>query len=196
MSSTAHDADQHGPPACQTVADVLAFVPLDNASRKLAGNVGSIQELLGQLHARELDVDAMRVMAYVLPVRLSVWWSLLCAWHGLDGSPHGEQNMALQAATRWALKPTEAQRRIAEAISLARPLQEAADCCVRAASVAGRIEKSGGPFIAKDVATAARMVLAAVFLAYSERAGRDSAVSYRRLAQLGLLVNEGKLPIE
>lgn len=193
MAPQTTQRDVYGPPACATLAELRAAVPFDAEARQLAAAAAGIDVLLEQLQAAKLDVDAIRLLAYALPIRQAVWWGLLCTWHGLDGSPDAEQNMAVQAASRWVLEPTHAQQHTAQAVAQARPLQQAADCCVRAAGLAGHVERPDNVFNTGDVSAAARMVLAAVCLAYAERLNHQGQISYRRLARLGALVKEGKL---
>jgi hypothetical protein len=193
MAPQVSQREVYGPPGCSTLAELRAAVPFDAEARQLAAGAADMDILLGQLQAAKLDVDAIRLLAYALPIRQAVWWGLLCTWHGLDGSPDAEQNMAVQAASRWVLEPAHAQQHTAQAVAQARPLQQAADCCVRAAGLAGHVERPDNVFNTGDVPGAARMVLAAVCLAYSERLNRQGRVTYRQLARLGSLVKEGKL---
>src|SRR5947209_5861865 len=153
----------NGPPACRTVDELVRAVPLGDAAKALAREARSAAEFLQLLAEQRLDVDAIRVLAYALPVRQSLWWALLCTWHGLNGSPAPEQDLALQVAVRWVREPTPERRRTAEAVAQSRVLQDAADCCARAAGLAGQVGSPGDPLTPRDTPGAARLVLAAVF---------------------------------
>jgi hypothetical protein len=181
-----------GPPALRTVAEIVKHVPLGEPARALARGPAEPPDLVGRLLGKELFVDAARVLAYALPLRQAVWWSTLCAWHAVDGQPNATQDQSLSAVTRWAREPTEEHRRQAE--SLSRGLvQCSTDCCVRAAGQAGSARSAGAPFVPAQPLVAARMVLAAVFLASAERAAFDPSVTYRRLLWLGLHTARGEL---
>jgi hypothetical protein len=112
----------------------------------------------------------------------------------LNGLPDSRQDQAMQAVVAWVREPTSEHRRAAESLAQARSLEDAVDCCVRAASLAGQMDRPDEPLIPGAVAGAARMVMAGVFLAYAQRAEADPEISYRRLARLGMLVGEGRIP--
>jgi hypothetical protein len=183
--------DLYGPPALRTVTEIVKSVPLGDAAKALARDAAEPPDLVRKLLSKDLFVDAARVLAYALPIRQAVWWSTLCAWHAVDGQPTGAQDAALSAATRWVLEPTEEHRRHAETLSRRGLVECSADCCVRAAAQAGSAQTS---FASHQPLMAARMVLAAFFLAYTERAAADPGVTYRRLVWLGLHIARGDLP--
>jgi hypothetical protein len=186
--------DQDGPPGCQSLPELKDKLPLSDEAKALVEQLTSPSDFLRRLLEEHLEVDAIRVLAYTLPIRKSVWWTILCTWHGVNGSPDARQDRAVRAAVHWVLEPTSERRRSAEAEAQSRPLEDATDCCVRAASLAGQVNAPEDPFVPGTVAVAARMVVAGVFLAYAQRAEADPTVSYRRFARLGCLVGEGKIP--
>jgi hypothetical protein len=186
--------NQDGPPSCRTLAELVDVLPLSRQAKPLVSGAATAGEYLARLGEHQLDVDAIRVLAYALPIRKSVWWGVLCAWHGMSETSEPEQDLALQAAVRWCVEPTDERRRAAEAIARARVLENAVDCCVRAASLAGHSAGPDDPFLPRDAPGAARMVVAAAFLAFAQRAERDPKLTYRRIARMGLLVADNKIP--
>lgn len=185
--------NQDGPPSCRTLGELVDVLPLSPQAKLLADG-GTAGEYLARLGEHQLDVDAIRVLAYALPIRKSVWWGVLCAWHGMSETSEPEQDLALQAAVRWCVEPTDERRRAAEAIARSRVLENAVDCCVRAASLAGHIAGPDDPFLPREAPAAARMVVAAAFLGFAQRAAHDPKLTYRRTARLGLLVGDNKIP--
>ena len=143
--------NQDGPPSCRSLAELLDVLPLSSQAKPLAGGVGTAGEYLARLGDHRLDVDAIRVLAYALPIRQAVWWGVLCTWHGMSETSEPEQDLALQATVRWCVEPTDECRRAADAIAGSRMLENAGDCCVRAAALAGHIAGPDAPFLPRDV---------------------------------------------
>jgi hypothetical protein len=71
------------------------------------------RQFLDALLAREMFPEAIRFLAFALPVREAIWWACQCVRYAKPELPN-PQELALRAATRWVVQPTEAHRREAE----------------------------------------------------------------------------------
>jgi hypothetical protein len=67
------------------------------------------------LVARGEHESATTFLAHALPPREGVWWACLCAEAAHGENLPKDEEIALLAAVRWVLEPTEANRRAAEA---------------------------------------------------------------------------------
>jgi hypothetical protein len=184
---------QDGPPAARTLQEIDQNVPLSKEARAFLPDTETAPAFLGRLLDQDLNVDAIRVLAQLLPLRRAVWWAVLCAWHGVGGKPSVREDKALGASVRWVVEPMEEQRRAAEEVAGAGVIDQAADCCVRAAALAGNASTPDGPLLPVDPLRAARLVATAVLLAYVQRAKTDRSLTYRRLLTLGVHVSSGKI---
>jgi hypothetical protein len=184
---------QDGQPAAATLGEIAQNVSLSEEARALLPAAATPPTFFGRLLDERLDVDAIRVLAQLLPLRRTVWWSILCAWHGAAGNPSAGEDKALETSVRWVVTPLEDQHRAAEALAGSGVIEQAADCCVRAAALAGKASTPDEPLVPIDACGAARLVATAVLLAYAQRARTDRSLTYRRLLTLGLHVSGGKI---
>ena len=76
-------------------------------------------EFLFLLLQQQLHPDAVRFMARALPKREAVWWACLCARSTLSETSAPEYIKALTVAEAWVYKPTEDNRRQANAAAQA-----------------------------------------------------------------------------
>lgn len=76
-------------------------------------------ELLTLLLQQQLYVDAVRFLARALPKREAVWWACRCARSTLTETSTPEQVNALTVAEAWVYKPSEENRRQANAAAQA-----------------------------------------------------------------------------
>lgn len=182
-----------GPAAITDIEDVLKHVRLGEEARMLAPGCTDPAQLLQRLEIARLPVESIRVLAYTAPLRRVVWWSILAAWHGLDGKPEPVQDRVIGAATRWVLAPTEEHRREAEDIDGDDLPESPAGYCARAASLAGSAASPDEELKPLQPLRAARMVVASVFQSYVCRAKIDGTVTYRRFLELGRHAVEGRV---
>ena len=94
---------------------VCSMFELSPQGAALLEEIPDSASLLSALMAAELWVDAIRFLAYGLPARHAVWWACLCARATIAGGANARQEAALASAEAWVLKPTESNRRAAEA---------------------------------------------------------------------------------
>jgi Family of unknown function (DUF6931) len=183
-----------GPPAIGAVAELERHLPLDEKSQSLLPGSQTTGEYLQRLLDQGREVDAVRVLAYTLPVRRAVWWGLLCAWHAGNGRLEPARDRALAAAAQWVVEPSDARRKTADAAAKPVGLGDPAGCCAKAAAWAGAIPGPGKDFVPDTPLLTARVINGAVFLALAQRSETDPACTYRQLLDLGLRIGAGKLP--
>lgn len=183
---------QNGPGAIATTSGLKDFNLSPEAEQMLPSSA-TLPIFLRRLFDGRLDVDAMRVLAHAMPLRRGIWWGALCVWHAEQGKPSPAEGPKLAAVVQWVVDPVEARRQAAA--SLAHGIvQTAADACLQAVAHAGSIPNPTAPLSPNDPAQAARMIEAAVFIAYAQHAKLDPTLDYRRFLVLGLQVAEGRIP--
>src|SRR5439155_718263 len=112
-------------------ADICQHFALAEESVPLLEGDPAPADFLTWLAEAQQFRDAIRFLAHAMPQREAVWWGALCHWHALDARADRlppQQRAALRAAVVWALEPSEANRRAAEAPGRAADLTTAAGC--------------------------------------------------------------------
>src|SRR4051794_30070786 len=99
----------------RTAAEIGREVALGRRARSLLGADLRPGQYLARLIQGRHHADAIRFMAHSLLNREAVWWSCLCVRHSLREDAPPEHRRALGAAVRWAINPSDANRREAGA---------------------------------------------------------------------------------
>lgn len=127
-------------------AEVCKHVPLDRSIRKLLRDGMTAFEFIELLEKEGHFSEAVRIVAFMLPVRESVWWACQCARQAplVDAPPEVER--ALQAAEKWVAEMTEEDRVAAGKAGTEVDLSTAAGLAAMAAfSSGGNIAPADAP---------------------------------------------------
>jgi hypothetical protein len=142
-------ADDGGGAAAHPLAGLLVraceVAELGDEARDLWRNSYGPQEFLMALSEAELQVDAIRLLAHLLPRREAIWWAWDCARRSAGDNPPPAIREALAATEQWIKQPTEEHRRSAFARA------EAADLGTPAGSAALAVFLSGGSIAPPEV---------------------------------------------
>jgi hypothetical protein len=98
-----------------TLRDLCERAKLGGDAKALLKDEYTPRQFLELLIGKELFLDAIRLLAYVLPKREAVGWGCLCVRHSLgteDASKISETHVAVE---RWVSNPDDANRRAAKA---------------------------------------------------------------------------------
>jgi hypothetical protein len=98
-----------------TLRDLCERAKLGEEAKALLKDEYTPRQFLELLIGKELFLDAIRFLAYVLPKREAVGWGCLCVRHSLgteDPSKISETHVAVE---RWVSNPDEGNRRAAKA---------------------------------------------------------------------------------
>jgi hypothetical protein len=161
-------------------SEVAQSLTLGRDARKLLEPGLSAGAYVQRLLKEEQWIDAIRFMGRALSPRKAVWWACLCARHVAGDRRTPEQSAALIAATRWVVKPDEANRTAAAKVGKPMGKNSVFGCLARAAG-------------SKDPKQAARLVAATVQLAAAEA---DTAHRHRQYLYIALDVEADALPWE
>lgn len=93
--------------------EAVKHLALEDEARALLGPKLTIREYVDALVAVELFSDAVTVLALALPKREAVWWACLCVRSGTTEKEPAPRGSALEAAERWVMDPSDANRRAA-----------------------------------------------------------------------------------
>jgi hypothetical protein len=99
-----------------TAAEVTARVELSADARAFLLPDLSPQAYLALLVEHALIGDAIRFLAFALPVREAVWWAVVVAWNGIE-KPRPLESACLERAAAWVYNPDEALRRACFALA-------------------------------------------------------------------------------
>jgi hypothetical protein len=143
-----------------------ANLPLAEESVQLLGEKMSVPEYLELLINNERWIDAVQVLARMIPSREAIWWASQCAANVCGQDTRPQELQAVRAAETWVTEMSETTRYAAfEAAKKAR-LGSPANCVAMAAFVAGpSLAPSGSPPIAPAADLAAQMVAGTVMAA-------------------------------
>ena len=124
-------------PAARSAADLVAPLPLtDPAKALLAPDLG-VRPYLDKLAAAGLTADAVRVLAVALPKPEAVWWACVCVRQAVPKPWRVAVEAALEAAEKWVVDPTDANRRACGEQAEAAGWDTAAGCAAGAAWLSG-----------------------------------------------------------
>jgi uncharacterized protein DUF6931 len=133
-------------PSQPKAAEVCKHVPLDRPIRKLLRDGMTAFEFIEMLEKEGHFSDAVRVVAFMLPVRESVWWACQCARQAPLADAPPEVESALQAAEKWVAEMTEEARVVAGTAGAEVELSTAAGLAAMAAfSSGGNIAPADAP---------------------------------------------------
>ncbi|QDU60903.1 hypothetical protein Pan216_17560 [Planctomycetes bacterium Pan216] len=191
-TSPASDVDQLGPAFLP--ADRLEDLELGGDAKELAKNAETAEALLDTLASRQLVADAVALLSQTLPIRRAVWWGCLAAWHPeIERPPQGANAVALRAALAWVKHPTGPNRLAAERCAQKVDPASAIGACVKAASLAGHCEGDDEPFAPLEIRLTARLIEAAVLLAFERASTRGTETGAMELIEMGRQVRDGAL---
>jgi hypothetical protein len=179
----------------KTAQEVCQHFPLSDKARPLLKDGQTPGQLFKALVEGGCLVDAVRLLAHALPKPEAVGWACLAARTALGDKPDPKAAAALEAAKKWVLDPSEANRRGAEAAGKAVNYEGPAGLAAVAAFWSGgslappdlKAVPPGEQLTAKGVANA--VILAGV-LSQPEKAPEK----YRRFLDLGVEIAGGATP--
>src|SRR5262249_33109419 len=123
----------------KTAQEVAGQFELGEPARKLLRDYLTPRQFLDLLVADKLYLDGTRFLGHALPKREAVWWACVCV--GQEADPAAKVAPALQAAVKWVVEPSDANRRAAQAPG------EADNFATPAGFVAMAVFWSGGSLI-------------------------------------------------
>lgn len=152
-----------------TTGEASAFcaeLPLAEESTQLLADQMSVSEFLEALVANERWIDAVQVLARMMPSREAVWWASQCAANVCGPETRPQELHAIRAAETWVNEMSETTRYAAfEAAKKAR-LGSPANCVAMAAFVAGpSLAPMDSAAVAPAADLAAQMVAGSVMAA-------------------------------
>lgn len=172
-----------GPGAVSSPGQVLECVPLSSAGKALVTGDADGAALVRRLVDASLEIDALRLFAYLIPIRKAVWWGCLCSWHGNGGKPEILEDESLRAAVAWVRTPGESEWIIAEQSAKGDGCRSPGGCCAQAVGWAGFLSPSGS-WTHRDLRVAARLVASSALMVVSRS-------NPRQLLTLGVEVVRG-----
>ncbi|CAH1650730.1 conserved hypothetical protein [Hyphomicrobiales bacterium] len=139
------------------------------------------QAFIARLVDAGLWTDAIRFLAFALPMREGVWWACLSARRASPDGFNGEgaEQAAIAAAEAWVWAPVEETRRACLAAAEAVACDGPAGYAALAAYWTGNLAPPDKPEIPPDARLAPTAVGAAVLLAALGRCGAEIEAHYR-----------------
>lgn len=86
--------------------ELLRTLPLSKQARQLIELTATPAELVEKLLERRQLVDAIYLLAWLLPPRQAVWWGCLSVWYANQGAATSPaESLALRQAVYWVFAP-------------------------------------------------------------------------------------------
>ena len=121
-------ANEDGPPAVTMVSDLNRHLPLDRESQALLPGRSSPQDFLDRLMEKHLDVDAIRVLAYTMPIRRPCGGACCAPGTPVAMSP-ARAMIAPWRRRRTAFQPSESRQKARPDRGRGNRADHAAGCC-------------------------------------------------------------------
>lgn len=182
--------------ATPTLAEICELLELEDESRELVQPEHTPTTFVGVLAENNQFMDAVRLLAFHLPKRESVWW----AYHSLKA--HGgnslaaEEEAAMSAAYEWVKDPTEDNRRAAMAAAEAGEFKNAACWLAMSAFWSGpSIAPANLPDVPPDPQLTCQGVSAALLMTATKGDVNQSQQKYQQILKAGQEILDGALPL-
>jgi hypothetical protein len=120
-----------------TVRDLCERAKLEEEAKALLKDELTPRQFLELLIGKELFLDAIRFLAYVLPKREAVGWGCLCVRQILGTQDASKISEAHVAVERWVSNPDEENRRAAKIAADKEGLESPSACLALAAFFSG-----------------------------------------------------------
>ncbi|MDT4330332.1 DUF6931 family protein [Methylomonas sp. MED-D] len=176
------------PKAVQICQDIQ----LDPAAMQcLAADTTPVAFLLALIELK-LFPDAVRFLARALPKREAAWWACVCARSSIDDKTPPEVVKALEAAELWVYKPTEPNRRNANAAAHSASFENPAAWAAMAAFWSdGSMAPEDAPSVPPADNLTAKAVAGAVMLAAVLTYPEKAQEKYRFFLEQGIDIANG-----
>ena len=96
-----------------SVPDLARFAELEDEALDCVDPGLGVPEFLQRLSGESLHLDAIRVLAHLLPPRSAVWWGWGCAVQAAGEPVPDELKPCIEATRAWIAEPSEPHRRAA-----------------------------------------------------------------------------------
>lgn len=183
-----------GPVAIRDLNEIDQGVQISSEARRLIAGCTSVEQLLKTFVEKGLDVDAIQLFPYLVPVRKAIWWACICSWHGSAGRPQESEDAAFRAVVRWVQAPSERQMKQAQTAADGEKTDAAGGYCARAIVWAGFLASPEGPWKANDPRVAAKICAGCVLLALSNASDNGIPSNMRQMLKLAFAVSDDSLP--
>lgn len=171
--------------------DILQRVDLSSEARAFRTPSLSPHGYLSLLAANALFADAIRFMAFALPLREGIWWAAMTG-HAIEGAQSGAPDPCYSAAETWVYEPSDPNRfaclAAAESVASSTPGAYAA---LGAFWSGGSIVPSSMPPVEPDPSLAPIGIAASVLLAVAAGDPMRSQVHFRDAIQRAVEIGNG-----
>jgi hypothetical protein len=116
---------------------LAAIAGVDAPAAESIGHNANAPEALNLLISKAFYMDAVRLLAHLMPKREAVWWAWVSVRRSPGAHPSPEETASLQATEKWLSQPTDENRRGALAAAEKARVGSAAGCAGLAAFLSG-----------------------------------------------------------
>lgn len=96
-----------------SVVDLARFAELEDEALECVDPAMDVPAFIDRLAGEGLHLDAIRVLAHLLPPRSAVWWGWGCAVQAAGEPVPDPWKPCIEATRAWIAEPTEVHRRAA-----------------------------------------------------------------------------------
>jgi len=167
-------------------SEVCSHFALGDGAKRLLTPELTADKYLELLIQNKQYIDAVRVLAYALPIRDAITWSNSCARQSSEPNPAEKLSAALEAVDRWLAEPSDDNRRAAMKAA------EQAELSTAAGSTALAVFLSGGslappdaPVVPPEKYQASNAVVGAILLSAIATEPEKAEAKYQAFLEQG-----------
>jgi Family of unknown function (DUF6931) len=170
----------------KNASEVCSHFTSGDAARRLLTpdlTAGKYLELLIQ---NKQYIDAVRVLAYALPIRDAITWANSCARQASEPNPAEKLSAALDAVDKWLAEPSDDNRRAAmKAAEQAEFSTPAGSSALAVFLSGGSLAPPGAPVVPPAEHQASHAVVGAVMLSALAKEPEKAEARYQAFLQHG-----------
>ncbi|MEZ6059347.1 MAG: FHA domain-containing protein [Planctomycetaceae bacterium] len=172
-------------------AEVCAGVTLTSEGKSLLNETQSAEQFVGELRKKSLYADALRVLSRAMGTPAALLWSCGCVETALNDRLSDSERSALDAAGKWAMKPSE--ETAAAAFAASAKLENRGPAAMLAEAAywgAGNAAPPGHPPIPADEQLPCQAISGALTLVAVDGPPEDAAGKYEDFIEKALAAAE------
>jgi hypothetical protein len=167
-------------------SDVCSHFALGDTARRLLTPELTADKYLALLIQNKQYIDAVRVLAYALPIKDAITWGNSCARQSAEPNPAANLAAALDAVDKWLAEPNDDNRRAAMKAAQQAEFSTAAGSSALAVFLSGgSLAPPDAPVVPPEKYQAANAVVGVVLLSAIAKEPEKAEAKYQAFLEQG-----------
>jgi len=182
--------------AAKRAAEICEHYGPSNDAQKLLHEDLTPAQFVERLFEAGQYRDVIDFLARALPKQEAIWWACMSVRHAMGPNLPPDEFAILKTAVEWVLKPEEANRRAAQVAGKAAGFGTPAGLVALAVMCAGgSLTDANFPVVPPKPYMTPQSVAGSIVLASAKNNRENMPEVQRELAELGIAIAEGKVPL-